>query len=442
MIKFYNIQNWSRLGREEFTLEEELDKRPKILLSQFSIFGFLGALINVVIDSLAGSLIPTIIDIFLVLLLAFIYWLNENQRHKSARYIFLISLNVILFVYANLVPKEIGIYLIFFPLIGGTYIFLGRSGRKEKIFFTALPISILFILELSNYQLFGPIDLDMGDERVSFFINLTIATVAFAYSMHYLLSMNQRNEKNILQNRDEFKKLATQIEEKNTILKKANEELDRFVYSASHDLRSPLMSILGLIMLMKKENDPAQLLNYTELIEDRVNKLDSFIKEIIEYSRNARTEVVTELVDLRELTDTIIEDHEYHESARKINFRNEVNNLSPIRTDKQRLKVIFNNLVSNAIKYHDFSKEKPEICFRGKEVNGNIHISIIDNGSGIREEDKERIFDMFYRGSEKSDGTGLGLYIAKEIADKLQGSIILKTEFGHGSEFILTLPAS
>lgn len=110
-------------------------------------------------------------------------------------------------------------------------------------------------------------------------------------------------------------------------------------------------------------------------------------------------------------------------------------------TDVNRLKVVINNLLSNAYKYHQFDKHDPYIRIAASEKGQTIIMTIEDNGQGIAPEHHVRIFEMFYRASESSDGSGLGLYIVKETLDKLNGSISVTSTVGEGTEFIVTLPS-
>ncbi len=110
------------------------------------------------------------------------------------------------------------------------------------------------------------------------------------------------------------------------------------------------------------------------------------------------------------------------------------------RSDPTRLQIIFGNLVSNAIKYHDVTKTERWIKISEEFIADQLAVRIEDNGMGIREEVLPRVFDMFYRGNELSDGSGLGLYIVKEAVDKLNATISVKSVYGHGSEFAVSLP--
>jgi PAS domain S-box-containing protein len=215
-------------------------------------------------------------------------------------------------------------------------------------------------------------------------------------------------------------------------------ELDRFVYSASHDLSAPLKSILGLLNITRMEaNEPAVLI-YIDKMEQSINKLEDFIGEIIQYSRNSRLDTKIEPIELESLTKEILEDLKFSDGYEDIDFIYDFDELPHLDTDRFRLKVVLNNLLSNSIKFHrKMRDEKPFIKIKAW-VDGNTkYIDIIDNGQGITEENLNKIFDMFYRGSHSSSGSGLGLYIAKEAAHNIDGDIKVKSEYGKGSTFCL-----
>ena len=102
--------------------------------------------------------------------------------------------------------------------------------------------------------------------------------------------------------------------------------------------------------------------------------------------------------------------------------------------------MILKNLIFNAVKYQDLAQKKPTIRISAKENHDHLLISVRDNGEGIDPEIQDKIYDMFFRASEKSSGSGLGLYIVKEMTNKLEGTIELISALGKGSEFIVKLP--
>lgn len=238
-----------------------------------------------------------------------------------------------------------------------------------------------------------------------------------------------------------FKKLERsnqEIEAKNKDLMIANKELDRFVYSASHDLRSPISSLKGLVDILKTEEDPEEASNYLDMMQSVLNKQDQFIKDIIDYSRNKRTKDVLKNVGLAEIVNDAIEQLQYAENVKKITIEKELA-VDKVYNDPLRLKIIINNLLSNAIKYADFAKEKPTISIKTYAAGNDLIIQIEDNGIGINKQYLNRIFEMFFV-TNKNKGTGLGLYIVKEAIENLNGNIVVESKINVGTKFIVTIP--
>src|SRR5690606_1992429 len=147
------------------------------------------------------------------------------------------------------------------------------------------------------------------------------------------------------------------------------------------------------------------------MIEGRVNSQDHFIREIIDYARNARTETISETFFLRALIDEVINALRYSMNAEKIDFRVHIPEPTQLTSDRIRLTVVLSNLIGNAIKYHDSSKADQYVDIAFDETTPALTIS--DNGVGVLPAHVDRIFDMFFRASENSKGSGLGLFITR-----------------------------
>jgi PAS domain S-box-containing protein len=225
-------------------------------------------------------------------------------------------------------------------------------------------------------------------------------------------------------------------------LRKRNSELDRFVYSASHDLRAPLSSLLGLINLVQTMTDDqeSEFVKIYQMMEKSVKKLDDFISEILDYSRNHHLPVTNDEINFEEEIYQIIKSLDYLNNGVDWDLSVSINGNNTIKSDKKRLKIILNNIISNSIKYLDTSKQDPKISISIEQNPNEAIIDISDNGIGIKPEYLKRIFDMFFRATEKSTGSGLGLYIAKETLEKLNGKISVHSVFGEGSTFQITIP--
>jgi signal transduction histidine kinase len=222
-------------------------------------------------------------------------------------------------------------------------------------------------------------------------------------------------------------------------VEKINTELDRFVYSVSHDLIAPLKSIKGLTNLMKRDHEKENAANYISKIEESATKLEDFIGEILDYSRSNRTDMQYESVDLLQLIEENISNHRYLEGFEHIKFDLSAIEVREVRTDSLRLRIILNNLISNAIKFSNNSPDS-KIIFSSVKKNGNIEIAVEDNGFGISSAFHDKIFEMFFRASHEKSGSGLGLFIAQEAAKKMNGSLHVESVEGEWSRFILTIP--
>lgn len=229
------------------------------------------------------------------------------------------------------------------------------------------------------------------------------------------------------------------IVKRNEELIKVNTELDRFVYSASHDLRAPLTSILGLVTLARMDKDtPTD--SYLKRIEISIHKLDVFIRDIIDFSRNARVEIKTEVINFKKIIEEVIDNLKYLNEGNLIEPTITINGTEPFVTDPKRLSIILNNLISNAFKYFNPEESKPHIIIQVHHTKNYCTITIADNGIGIPSGHLEHIFKMFYRAHEESKGSGLGLYIVKETVEKLNGKIQVQSTVGKGTVFDIRLP--
>ncbi|MFV5687832.1 PAS domain S-box protein [Flavobacterium sp. ZT3R25] len=235
------------------------------------------------------------------------------------------------------------------------------------------------------------------------------------------------------------KKAEQNLEQKNKELIKTNTELDRFVYSVSHDLRSPLTSILGLISFIEEESQEADTLEHIIMIRNSINRLDEFIKNILNYSRNNRMGLEIEKISLQKTTVDIVDSLRSMKEAKGIHFEIDIKEQQPFYSDKLRFNTILENLISNAIKYHQKDKSGRYIKITGQSDHEKLQFSIADNGIGIASAHQTKIFDMFFRLSGNKDGSGIGLYIVKDTVGILQGTIQIQSEEGVGTDFIITL---
>ncbi|MFZ6009649.1 MAG: PAS domain S-box protein [Bacteroidota bacterium] len=222
-------------------------------------------------------------------------------------------------------------------------------------------------------------------------------------------------------------------------LKIRNTELDNFVYKVSHDLRAPLSSILGLVNLSRLPGNNDNPLDYIEIIGEKVEALDHFIGDVLSHSKNLKMEVNIGKVDLCKIIDQTFTDLGYLEGAKNMKRSVKIEGID-FHSDHWRISEIFRNLISNAIKYRQLYADNPEIVIKIHVDHMRADISFSDNGIGIDDSNLSKIFEMFYRATEQSDGSGIGLYIVKNAVDKLGGQISVSSKIGQGTRFNILLP--
>lgn len=269
----------------------------------------------------------------------------------------------------------------------------------------------------------------------------------------YQEKLNKLNSE-LLKRNEELAKQEKELEESNDALRSNTEslvktldelsdrnfELDQLVYKTSHDLRSPLRSVLGLVNLYKLERQNTNS-EYIDKIENRILKMDEFINSMLNYSRASRLGVINEIVDIQALIDESIEGLEFLEGFNKMKINTKVTgDVSKLILDKLRLKIVLGNILSNAFKYRNQELETNLLSINIKILKTKVSLIFEDNGIGISEEYLGKVFDMFYRASEQSDGSGLGMYIVKQCIDRLGGTIDIESELGEGTKITIEIP--
>ena len=243
-----------------------------------------------------------------------------------------------------------------------------------------------------------------------------------------VVDITERREMNIL------------LESTNNHLKKTNSELDHLVYRTSHDLRSPIASLLGLAELMKLEGMDETQKEYLDLMEGQLHKLDKIILDIINYRKIAMSGPQNQQINLRAVVDDILSGVQFLSQCESIEKSIVIQNDIPFYNDGHNIQIIFNNLISNAIKYSRLDVATPKIIIELIVEPTVLKASIIDNGIGIEKEYVDQIFDMFFRATSHNTGTGLGLFIVKEAIEKLNGKISVSSKKGEGTQFTLEIP--
>jgi len=232
-----------------------------------------------------------------------------------------------------------------------------------------------------------------------------------------------------------------ELEIRNKELIEAYKDLDRFVYSVSHDLRSPLMGILAVSNLLAKSQNFNEVYEYADLINKNVNRLDEFIHNLLEYYKIKRGELTIKEIDFAVLLENLIEIYESDAKSKNIHINVVVEQNERFSSDPLVILVALQNLLSNAIKYQKEDNTDKFINFKVKVNRGSVIIRVEDNGIGIDPDYIHKIFEMFFRASAVGVGSGIGLYNAKHALDKLGASIDVDSKLNQGTSFEIIMPS-
>jgi signal transduction histidine kinase len=225
-------------------------------------------------------------------------------------------------------------------------------------------------------------------------------------------------------------------------LTKAKNIIDQFVYSCYHTMRGPLKSISGLVYLMKNTG-PEDINNnnlYLESIEKTVNKMENLLTGLEQFITHSKQELSARTVHVENTVREILEDFTDNIRDNRIDVNLNIRQSVPFHTDGTQFSMILSHLISNAIMFQDDSKTKHRIRIDAEVKPKRLHLKVTDNGIGIHTKILSDIFLLFFRGTEKSKGSGVGLYIVKETLKSLGGKISVKSKLRSGSTFSITIP--
>jgi signal transduction histidine kinase len=432
-MSFKKVTRNILIGKDTF-IASRAEYKSAILRGQMAFVSIFVFALYIGIDSYNGISNFTGFYLLGISIATISIFLNRHSYYQSTNFLLLTTANFLAYVFASNDTYRAGTYIYLIVCCLLAFALYGYKYRIAAVLFCLVSVLLFFLSYVYEVKMFihSPEvqKLIYAEEyvRASFITNFLIALVLCSLIFHFLLSINFHSENEILV--------------KNDLLSKTNQELDRFVYSASHDLKAPLSSMLGLIEVAQRTDDPEEIKMCLGMMRGRINILDDFIREIIDYSRNARLELKKDKFSLLELTKEVVDGLKYAEGFENIYLKYNMPADLEVETDRARLRVVLSNLIGNSLKYHDPAKENPNVEISAVSRNNQLRIEVQDNGLGISEEHKPKIFDMFFRASEKSKGSGLGLYIVNETIKKLNGTVVVASKVGHGSTFEIVVPLS
>jgi signal transduction histidine kinase len=403
------IKNFFQSVRKAFTLK--ISKGPDSILAkkgdQIHVFliylaGFYMlsfGIINYFIDDKTGA---AVVNFASLPLIAIVYILNKIGWRVLSKLLNLsLILSVIILIFLLTRSSEglnngDSILAFFIPVFVGAMIIFQGKERKIGIIFALCVLTLMTILILSDFHLGDTPAYSKEQVRRELALNIIGSAIATMLEVVFIMMVSNAIDEELI---------------------KANSELDRFVYSVSHDLRSPLLSIRGLSTLMQdEESTGSKNMHYLKLVDKSINNLDNTIREILAYSRNARLDIEVQEFDLKELIDNIFDELRYSVEL-NFQFMTNINGPLMIKGDRSRMETVLRNIIGNSIKYRNTTIIDPFVSVQFEEKPGQYRFKIIDNGEGIESDKISRVFEMFFRG----------------IMDKIRGKIDLQSEVGKGT---------
>lgn len=223
-------------------------------------------------------------------------------------------------------------------------------------------------------------------------------------------------------------------------LQTANSTLETLLYRTSHDIRGPVKSLIGLVTIGKDEfanNEKYKI--YLNHIMYSAQKLDNIVNELTLISNNSFANEM-EYINFEMIMQETLSSFQSMPGISNFETSIQVNLHDKFLSNKKVIYSIFHNLIQNAFKYRDLSKKISYLNIHISQVDKELLMVFNDNGVGIDKSDLNKVFEMFFRGNVKSDGSGLGLFVVKSLVGKLAGEISLVSSLGVGSEFKIRLP--
>ncbi|MDW8331796.1 MAG: tetratricopeptide repeat-containing sensor histidine kinase, partial [Cyclobacteriaceae bacterium] len=239
-------------------------------------------------------------------------------------------------------------------------------------------------------------------------------------------------------NRDLDKK----VKEKTASLEKVNREMEHFIYKTSHDIRGPLATLKGVTGVALIDVKDPKAIEYFQRLDATATKLNRVLSRLLIINQVNQAILSVEPLNVSEMVDEIIAQESRNGLPPRMKIIKEISPNLVFHSDRQLLGIILANLIDNAIKYHSNSQRlEPFVRITAELKNSELHIHVVDNGLGVNESDREKIFQLFYRGNEKSETGGVGLYLCRLATERLQGKIgVSTTGSEHYTDFYVVLP--
>ncbi|MEZ4776814.1 MAG: ATP-binding protein [Bacteroidia bacterium] len=415
-------------------------------------------IVSLVVLSLSGSFYKhsrgfLFLSIMLLLqLFVFTWWIFPDivipWLYPVLMVIILVIQGILMFVLSQMQSK-IAFHASFpesspMPIIevdsSGTVVYINASGREEFPYLFSHASTHPLLMQLKDS--FGTLDKAGQVKGVDIHLGDKVYQAHFYYMPDigsyrcYITKISVREE--LLQ--QETNRRMANLKKVEEELKERNHQMDLFLYKATHDLKGPLTSVVGILNIAIQDCLQPEVRQYIEMALASTARLDNALLDLIHVTRLSKEQIRPEKIDCNALLNEVLQSINHMPERRNVEFRTDVPMLLSVRSDRNSMLSILQNLITNAMKYRRDGDYSHVVSISIFPETAGIRITVSDNGEGIRNEIREKIFSMFYRGNKKSKGTGLGLYIVKQSISKLGGTIDMESHFGEGTRFSVWLP--
>lgn len=258
-----------------------------------------------------------------------------------------------------------------------------------------------------------------------------------------LQNINRELDGKVKEKTADLLKANDELDKANKSLSRVNEELDNFIYKTSHDIRGPLASLKGICSVALMDVKDPLALDYLNKLDVSSGRLNVILTRLLIVNQINNAIVGKEPIDFNSIVDDVIVLEKKKGLPQRFEIKKHIQNDITLQSDKDLVRIILENLIDNAIKFHnDSDRVDPFVEIRiSNENEKGVVARVIDNGIGIAEVKPDKIFQMFSRASERSGTGGIGLYLSKLATEKLGGQIHLRTTPDGHTEFYVTFPA-
>ena len=410
------------------------DKETGVLkINQLIKLLIAGLLISSVVDALLGIYDEAVITLVTMLLyVVILLYVDKNKYYNTVVTISVFMLCSLIFYSDGKCGYEAGVFILFLPSAFAIS-FVTRFDSYHFILHFGIPAGYLILSIITDHTLFLDPDINSFQKKVILVFNLSLSAILFGLFIYYINRINNNYEKGL-------GKAIQKLKSKNKEQIDLNNQLDQLLAGVSHELREPIASVLKLIRMTREEKDPDKIARYMSIEEKSLIRINEFIEDIINYSRNSNLTLKKELIDFKQVIQDILDQYNKQQSFSSVKTYLNVEQKDKFISDKKRIRVIMNNLIGNAFKHHDYGKPEPYIKINVAVFNRVAKIMVKDNGKGIHKNHLNRVFEMFYRVNENISGCGLGLYFVKEMVEKLGGKVRVSSTLNQESSFQIELP--